>query len=141
MSRFNFYFNMAVLVFIGLFLFYIACLVIFPIKIVTWHTNKIEVGFKIVQAGSVLPLRYPFEKHVEDFPTIHTRIIDTISYQLPEYKGSTGIGKSVDWRYNFVIPKHLPPGKYRIERIFEFNFNPLHNQRYKLLSDEFEVIK
>lgn len=141
MSQFNFYFNISVLIFIGLFLTYIAYLIIFPTKIVTFHTDKIEIGSKIVQPGHVLPLRYPFTKHIDDFPTIHTRLINTISYQLPEYKGSTGTGKSSEWRYNFIIPIHLPPGRYRIERIFEFNINPLHNVKYKLVSEEFEVIK
>lgn len=140
-SVFNFVFNVIVLIFMFLVLVYIAYLIIWPIKVVTWHTDKIEVGLKTVQAGKVLPLKYSFTKHVDEFPTIHTRLIDTISYQLPEYKGSTGVGKSNEWRYNFIVPYHLPPGKYKIERIWEFNFNPLHNIRYRLMSEEFEVTK
>lgn len=141
MTQFNWYFNISVLIFMGMFLVYVAYLIIFPIKIVTFHTNKIEVGLKVVQAGKVLPLRYPFTKHIDAFPTIHTRLINTITYQLPEYKGSTGPGPSEEWRYNFVVPMHIPPGTYRVERIFEYDFNPLHKVKFKLISDEFEVRK
>jgi hypothetical protein len=141
MSQFNFYFNISVLIFMGLFLGYVAYLIIFPINPVEFQSNRIEVGMKVIRAGQVLPLRYPFVKHVDNFPTVHTRIIDTISYQLQEYRGSRGKGEHKDWIYSFVIPAHLPPGKYKIERIFEFTFNPIHTKQYKLISDEFEVIK
>jgi hypothetical protein len=119
---------------------YIGYLLIFPLNIVTFESNRIEVGKKLLSQGEVQPLRYPFTKHVDLLPIVTTRLLNDVGYQLSDHLGSTGKGYTDKWFYNVEIPKHLPPGKYRIERIFVFRVNVLREEKFRLLSEEFEVV-
>jgi hypothetical protein len=116
---------------------------IFPTRnqIVIFDSPKIEVMYPRLVAGQVQPIRHPFTKYIAAYPVIHTRIIDSVSYQMDTRVGSTGVGRADGWFYSLTIPPVLPPRKYRIEKIFEFKLNPLRTEYFRLISDEFEVAK
>lgn len=133
--------NMTVLglvVLVGIWFLY---LLIFPWNIVRFDAPKIELGKTVVKAGDVLPLKYPFIKYVDIFPTIHRRLVNEVTYQLPTYSGSIGPGRMDRWVYSMQIPKHLPEGRYKLIIDFDFKINFLRDYRVTITSDEFMVIK
>jgi hypothetical protein len=113
-----------------------------PIKIVEFdRPGTIELSKTVVKQGDVLPIKYPFTKFKDIVPTIHTRLVDGISYPLLTTYGSAHVGRYDDWWYTLQIPQNMPPGIYRIERTIIYPL-PYDNQRvFNLISPKFEVVK
>lgn len=120
---------------------YFSCLLVFPWRVVSFDSPKIQLAKHIYKQGEVIPLKYPFTKYVDLPPIILTRLHNDIIYQLPAYSGSIGKGRVDKWTYSAEIPRHLPPGKYRLERMFIYDINFLRQESYRLMTDEFEVVQ
>jgi hypothetical protein len=133
--------SLCVLVFCVATFLYLGYLKVWPMKVVVFDSDKIELGMNIIKAGAVMPMKYPFTKYANIFPTIHRRIVNEVVYQLPTMQGSTGPGRMDRWVYSTVIPAHLPPGKYKIIIDFVFNLNFLRDYTVTISSDYFFVVR
>jgi hypothetical protein len=120
---------------------YFIALTIYPWKIVKFDSDKIELLQTIVKPGEVMPMKYPFTKYVNIFPTIHRRIVNEVVYQLPTMQGSVGKGRMDKWVYSLVIPSHLPTGRYKIIIDFVFRVNFTRDYTITISSDYFLVMK
>jgi hypothetical protein len=107
-------------------------------KLVTTDQKVYKAGDSIFITG-----HYCFGRETTDAIIRTWTFVDGLVYALPTSRSSIQYVKGCQdvTAYAAVVPKNLPPGKYHMEGIMEYEVNKTRTVIYPRHTNEFEIIK
>jgi hypothetical protein len=132
--------TLAIVVLISLLLFWN----FWPYDPITTSPKPYPVIFpedKVVRQGGFITYEFAYVKTSSVIPTIQRQFVDGLVFNVaaPQSPTVTAPGKGIA-RAQIPIPETLPPGKYYIRIIADYEMNPIRHLQYTNLTETFEVV-
>jgi len=120
----------------------IAYYLIFPLKVIEFSNIPFPVinVNKTVKVGSLLQHKVEYCKHIDLTATASRQFINGLIFSMPSSIVNNPIGCNTSV-VNTMIPLELPPGKYFLRTVIQYNLNPIRAVTFTIDTEQFTVVK
>jgi hypothetical protein len=112
----------------------------YPYKVLVFNTPLFILNKKTIKAGQNLTYTSNYCKYIDLPATVGRVFSNDLIFSTPAQSSNRPMGcHSIT--VAVIVPHELPPGKYRLENVYEFKVNPIRTIVVKENTEEFNVIE